>query len=146
MDHDGVSVTALMVLVAFAIERGTSGTLFLLSLRKTWRKFIAGSSETREGAEDAQRRYKLIYFCLAGTIALIAVIFSPKLRALHAMGMYAPEPIDIMLTWLVLVAGADRIGELVQSDHGPAAEKSTTPIKVEGTLTLKEDKTKSTAT
>ena len=37
MRHDGLSVTAMMALAAFAVERVTTGILFLLSCWGVWR-------------------------------------------------------------------------------------------------------------
>jgi hypothetical protein len=145
MNHDGVSVTALMVLVAFAVERVTKGILFLLTPVKAWQRFLSGPPSIDDRAREAERRQKLAYFAFAGILALIVVLASPKMRVLYALDMNAPMLLDAGLTWLVLVAGADRIGDLVQDKRGAVVEKPPKPLQVEGTLILKEDRAKSQA-
>ena len=45
--------------------------------------------------------------------------------------------LDFFLTWLVIVAGSDRIGELVASKHGATSvEAKPEPIKIEGSVFL----------
>ncbi len=128
--------TALMVLIAFAIERVTTGVLFLLGFRKSWKDYLFGTPDDRPMEVD--RHYKFAYFSLAGVITLIAVLLGPEMRVLKGLGQVAPAVVDIALTWLVLVAGADRISSLIKepSSHAPETPK---PVVVEGTLTLKEE-------
>jgi hypothetical protein len=44
MRHDGISVTAMLALAAFAVERVTTGILFLLSFCKPWQIFSTRGS------------------------------------------------------------------------------------------------------
>ncbi len=139
MNHDGVSVTALMVLVAFAIERVTTAVLFLLSCNRRWRRLLAGSSVPAQDPGAFERHQKIFYFFLAGAFAIAVVLLSARVRVLSALDVDAPAVLDVCLTWLVLVAGADRISELVGKPDAGAAEPASKPLVVEGTLTLKED-------
>ncbi len=139
MNHDGVSVTAFMVLVAFALERVTTAVLFLISFGGKGRRFLLGSPDDKPG--DAERRYKLTYFLCAGALAMLVVIAGPAVRVLTSLGMNSPALLDIAVTWLVLIAGADRIGDLVGGKRGAGsfAEKPAKPVQIEGTVTLLEE-------
>jgi hypothetical protein len=138
MKHDAVSVVAMLVLAAFALERVTTGVFFLLSFYGPWKeRFPEPASVADAGARsDAERRSRLSYFGLAGSMALLMVLLSPEIRVLHAMDMTAPALLDIGLTWLVLVAGSDRIGDLVKDRGIGAAERPPRPIQIEGSVTL----------
>ena len=132
MKHDAFSVTAVLLFVAFAVERVTSGLLFLLSFSKRW-----NSSFNAAGGAAQVRRGKLAYYILAGTLVLIVLIFGQELRALRALDVNAWGGIDFFLTWLLLVAGADRIADIMGADSGaePAAGVSK-PLQIEGEVTL----------
>jgi hypothetical protein len=131
-----------MVLVAFAVERVTSGVLFLLSFHKGWRRLLGGLPSIDQKPASEERRYKLAYFALASIFALFVLLASRSIRVLSALGMGKNEALDIGLTLLVLVAGSDRIGDLVQEKRGSPAEKPSKPVQIEGTLTIKDDRTK----
>ncbi len=129
--------TALMVLIAFAVERVTTGVLHLLGIRKAWKEYLFGRSD--EPASDVEWRYKLAYFTLAGVMAFVIVLFGPEMRVLKGLGQSAPVIVDMALTWLILVAGADRISALIAEPSIPQQETTSKPLVVEGTLTLKEE-------
>jgi len=138
MKHDAVSVTAMLVLAAFALERVTTGVLFLLSFYGPWKARFPEPARVADAdaSSDAERRNRLAYFTLAGSMALLVVLLSPEIRVLYAMDMTAPAILDVGLTWLVLVAGSDRIGDLVQDRRIGAVEKPPKPIQIEGRVTL----------
>jgi len=140
MRHDGVSVTALMALAAFAVERVTTGILFLLSYWQTWQGAFPDPEDLGDPRQiaQAQRKSKLAYFLLAGALVLLVVGLSPQLRILTALDMQAPAPLDIGLTCLVLVAGSDRIGEFLKRDGGASAEKASKPVEIVGRVQLIE--------
>jgi hypothetical protein len=141
MKHDGVTATALMVLAAFAVERVTTGVLFMLSLSAKWRAFLAGLSKTVE----VEKRQKLAYFVLAGALVLVVLLVAPEIRILNVLNIESPDLIDIGLTWLVMVAGSDRIGELVKGGSAAAPEKSSPPIEIKGSVRLVENDMKDVA-
>jgi len=134
MQHDGVTAVALMTLAAFAVERVTSGFMFLLSFSGGWRRWLGGPNNG-----EVEKRQKLVYFVLAGTLVLIVLLISPEMRVLTVLNIPAATGLDIGLTWLVLVAGSDRVGQLVKGGSAvPAA--SSKPVEIKGTLRLLEDK------
>jgi hypothetical protein len=138
MKHDVVSVTAMLVLAAFALERVTTGVLFLLSFYSPWEARFREPARIADAdaRSHAERRNRLAYFTIAGGMALFVVLLSPEIRVLYAMDMTAPVILDVGLTWLVLVAGSDRIGDLVQDGRIGAVEKPSKPIQIEGRVTL----------
>lgn len=140
MRHDGVSVTAMMALAAFAVERVTTGILFLLSCWGAWRAEYPDPDTLTdpEKIARAKRKGKLAYFVLAGALVFLVVKLSPEIRILHALDLNAPSPLDIGLTCLVLVAGSDRIGEFLKGEGGGAAEKSSKPVEIVGRVQLIE--------
>lgn len=133
MRHDGVSVTAMMALAAFAVERVTTGLLFLLSLWGRWETAFPDPDEIADPKLSirARRKSRVAYFLLAGVLVLIVVSLSPQLRILNTLEMQAPLILDIGLTCLVLVAGSDRIGEFLKGDGG-GAERSSKPVELVG--------------
>jgi hypothetical protein len=132
MQHDGITATALMVLAAFAVERITTGILFILSLFRKWSVFLSGPTPA-----VAEKRQKLAYFVLAGTLVLIVVCLRSELRVLTVLNIDSPDPyLDIALTWLVMVAGSDRIGTLVKGAPASAPEKVSKPVEIKGTVRL----------
>jgi hypothetical protein len=138
MKHDVISVTAMLVLAAFALERVPTGVLFLLSFYGPWKARFPNPSgiSDADGRDEAERNNRLVYFALAGSMALLVVLLSPEIRVVHAMDMSVPTILDIGLTWLVLVAGSDRIGDLVQDRRIGTVEKPPKPIQIKGTVKL----------
>ncbi|UWZ84696.1 hypothetical protein [Occallatibacter riparius] len=139
MTHDAVSVTAMLLLAAFGVERISRGLLFLLESFKAWRtKFPDPASLKDQEVQDAAaRRQKWASFTVCGLLSLILIYFGKDLRVLAAMGVQNQPVLDAMVTWLVLVAGCDRLKDIL--GDGPAAapdESSGPPVQVAGTITL----------
>jgi hypothetical protein len=146
MRHDGLSVTAMMALAAFAVERVTTGILFLLSFWQRWQTAFPDPDELTDSAKSAhaKRKAKLAYFVLAGLLVLLVVSLSPQIRILNALNINASAPLDAALTCLVLVAGSDRIGELVKGGASASAESSSKPVEIKGRIQLVESADSST--
>jgi len=140
MRHDGVSVTAMMALAAFAVERVTTGILFLLSFWRRWQaEFPDPNTLADEGKSlQARRKNKLAYFILAGGLVLLVVARSPEIRILNALSLDAPRMLDIALTCLILVAGSDRIGDFLKGEGSVGAERSSKPIEIAGRVQIVE--------
>lgn len=141
MRHDGISVTALMALAAFAVERVTTGILFLLSYySRRWRDTFPDPDTVSDSAKRAKARqgYKLVYFTLAGALVLVVVGLSPQIRILNALNLQAPVLLDVGLTCLVLVAGSDRIGEFVKGAGGEDAAQPSKPVEIVGRVILED--------
>jgi hypothetical protein len=140
MRHDGVSVTAMLALAAFAVERVTTGILFVLSFWRPWQAKFPDPETLGDAGKivAARRKNKLPYFILASVLVLLVVGLSPQIRVLTALNMDAPWQLDVALTCLVLVAGSDRIGELVKGGAGASVEKAAQPVEIVGRVQLVE--------
>ena len=142
MKNDAISLTALLVLTAFAVERVSSGLIFLLSFWGPWDRAFPDPRTIADAKASvaAERRGKFVYFLFAGALVLWIIGLNPELRILQAIGKPAPDYLDIGLSWLVVVAGSDRIGDLVPSRGGGEVEAAPKPIQIEGQVTLVEGK------
>lgn len=151
MKHDGISVTAIIVLAAFAIDRGTAGMLALLSFLPGWRASFPDPETCQEPSKRAvaARRKQLMRFVLASVLVILSLSLIPDLRVLEALGMQSPGGIlDFFLTWLILVAGSDRLNDLLGSggdEPKPAAPPSNS-FQIAGDVRIVEDATGRTVT
>ena len=102
-------LVAIILLAAFAIERIGSAATFVLG------------PAPEKPAE--QRRRALLLFALAGTIALAVVDFGGVRIVERLQPGRAPRFLDYWLTWLVVVAGSDRIKAMLEGTGGSRATK-----------------------
>lgn len=128
---------AALLLCAFIISRIAAGLMFLGSIVALARR---EDEESIPLLRDKLRA--LVAFVLTGTLAAIAVWQISRLRMLASFGQELPDLIDAMVTWLVLVAGSERLSAFVGDSApkpapAPAATKDQ-PVKVAGTLRLSE--------
>ncbi len=144
---DGFSALALVVVVAFAIDRLVRGLLFALSYWPLWARVF--SDPALDGGPDsapAERNRKLIYFALAGSLAVIALAWVGGVRILTALGFTNVNPwLDVLITGLILAGGADRTEHILRSvgASGPTAEaKQSAPIEITGRLMVTEESRK----
>jgi hypothetical protein len=52
------------------------------------------------------------------------------------MGVTNQPVLDAAATWLVLVAGSDRLREIMGDGNAGSIEKTSAPVRIEGTVTL----------
>jgi hypothetical protein len=139
MNLNGISITAMIVLASFAIDRAKAGILFLLSSER-WENIFPDPTSLKFKDDDrgralAQRRRKLLEFGVAGTLVIAALVAFPKARVLQAMGRTPSDMIDVAFTWLILTAGSDRLGDLLKGSSGESSHASTPPpITITGEL------------
>ena len=140
MKHDGVSVTAVIVLASFVIERLTAGMLFLLSSSERWRRRFVDplTSKNKSERAKAERQSKWIHFALAGSLVSLLLWLNGNIGVLHALGIEGYNDLDPVFTWLILVAGSDRLGELLKSESTTGDEHAM-PIEIRGRVMLVED-------
>lgn len=106
--QDTAQLVAVLLLASFALERINAAAHFALG------------DEPAEAQK--QRRRKVLLFALGGSVAL-AIVDWGGLRIIERLQPgHSPWPIDYWLTWLVLVAGTDRIKELLAGASGKAKE------------------------
>jgi len=114
MDETG-RLIAVMLLASFAIERVAATVDFCLSSK-------------------AEKTRKLVR---VGVSALIAcgVVALTGIRILGAMKFASPGPwLDFLLTWLILVGGADKLSQFIGAGSSiaaaPAKKDEVRPIQI----------------
>ena len=174
MPNNPVSLLVMIVLAAFVIDRIVAGLLFLLSFSPSWnRRFPdAAAIDNSDARRQIEKKQKLAYFILASFFALVFLLSFKQVGVLKALGFQAVESTptsvasstaaappatldpaidpagrtlgDFLVTWLILVGGAENIARLLKSqgDFGQA-QKESQPIEITGKLTL-EDRSKGT--
>ena len=132
MNQDGVTTATMLLLAAFAVDRVAAAVTFVICRPR--RKGDA------QDAERADWSKKLCYFTVAAVLAGAILAATTKIRLLQAMGMVTDTTgavdklIDLALTFMILVGGAERISAFLQSPAEP--EKPAEPLQVSGTITL----------
>jgi hypothetical protein len=130
-------LTATILVCAFIIDRIIAMLMFATSYLQ------ASRDTTRKGAaQRADHNRKIVYFVLSASLGAVAILALPDLRLDLSSFKGLPASMSTLLTWLVLVAGADRISAFVGvgSDAKPAAAPSeTVELRVAGTLRVDAD-------
>src|SRR5947209_10400737 len=144
---DGVTVLAGAWIVSFAVDRTTTGILFLLSFSKAWmRKFPEPNpEESAQAQEGAQKRQKLVYFVIAAALAIPLLAGFGRIRVLSAMGFQCNYILDTIVTGLMLVGASDRISEMLKTTSPQGEKKESKPIAITGTLVLEDGALKARA-
>ena len=128
---DTARLIAFILLAAFAIERVVA----------TAKYFLDGWEPTRD--KRRKRLRQVLLFGLAGAVALAIVDFG-NIRIVQYLQQHPPQLLDYWLTWLVVVAGADRARSFLQKEGGAAEAAESTPkvppikIVLDDGTTLKE--------
>jgi len=139
----GVNAIALVLVASFAIDRVVNGVLFLVSYSEFWRrKFPDPALVDADRRVAAQKKQKLIYFVFAGLLGTVLLAYFGQVRVLSSLGVPANPYLDVFITGLILMGGADRVAELLKATGagGAGAERSPSsgPIEIKGTLTLEQ--------
>ncbi len=122
LDIGGGSAIAVVVIIAFAIERTVTAVLFLLPFNHTWARYFPDPASIQDPGKriQAERRQRLIYYSLASLLGLI-IAWVGNVRLLHALGLTDSRVVlDIFVTVLVLVTSSQQ------------------PIEITGKLVLEE--------
>jgi hypothetical protein len=137
MRIDGVTAITMVLIASFAIDRIVTAVLFLLS-------FVGAAPDPASAADaaaraSAERKYKLLYFTLAGALGVLVLGFYGQMRILSALGLPTNPVLDTVLTGIVLMGGADRIAAFLKVPGAAEAEQpAAQPIQITGTLKLEE--------
>lgn len=145
MSIGGVSVMVLILVLSFAIERVVKALLFLLSFVGPWTQWVPDplTIEDPMSHAKAEKTQTLVYFTLAGILGLIVVAVYGDIRVIKALGYETNKILDAVATGIILMAGSDFIGKLLQiSGIGGGAEPKTQPIEITGKLILENSTTK----
>lgn len=138
----GVNVIILVFIVSFAIDRVVNGVLFALSFIGPWRRRFPEPLAADDPAERAaaNRKHKLIYFALAALLAIGVLAYFGNIRLLQGLNVRVEPVLDIFVTGLILIAGSDFVGRLLDMSGAYGGGRSATdrPIEITGTLTLQD--------
>jgi hypothetical protein len=108
---------AIVALAAFATERILAAVNYVMNAVRL--------SRVRPGAGlrlRAKERRKLVLTILGGIIAAV-VVDRADLRILRTMQLGDVNPlVDLWLTWLIVFAGADRVGSFLSPDAAASKE------------------------
>jgi hypothetical protein len=144
MKIDGVTALAAVLIASFAIERIANGILFLLRLIPAFARFAPDPDDAPDGTarRRADRRQKLVYYLLAGSLAIFVIAWYGNVTVLSLIGFTAvPHALDVVFTGLLLTAGSDRVAALVKMPEALGAKKQAEqqqPVQINGTLVLED--------
>jgi hypothetical protein len=117
---------AIIAVAAFATERVLAAVSYLMNAVRL--------SQVRKGAAMRLRtreRRKLVLFVIAAAIAYV-VVDRANLRLLRVLQIDEVHPlVDFWMTWLVVLAGADRVHSMIAGSGGGSAaadDSSQTPV------------------
>ena len=146
---DGVSALAVIVIASFAIDRITTGALFVLSFIPAWVRWFPDPQLIVKKDEiaraRAEKQQKLLYFGVAALLALPLLGWFGGVRIFSVIGFPQIDPVlDTVVTGLILVAGSDRIAGLLKTAGvtDAAAKTESQPIQITGKLVLEEESSK----
>ena len=112
--QDTTQLIAIVLLAAFGIERVVAAARFSLEPVPPENK-------------RAQKWRELLLFALAGAIALAVVDFGDVRIIRRLQPLTTATTIDYWLTWLVVLAGSDRVKEFLPTGGGGAPAKESKP-------------------
>ena len=101
MDNTG-RLVAIVLLASFAIERVVATVAF----------FMAGDALTSREKKD-----KITLFCVSAILGVI-VVWLTGIRILAVLNFKTDPAVDLLLTWMILVGGADKLGQLLGDGSG----------------------------
>lgn len=121
---------AIIALASFGIDRINAGASYLLNAERL------GKLEGRlaERLRDRGRR-KVLLLALSAAICAALVSFSDIRLAGSISPSLVREPVDVLLTWVLLFAGADRLKDILQGIKGGTAA----PKRIEPAVVVKVD-------
>jgi hypothetical protein len=111
------NLIAAFLICAFVIDRLVTSLYFLASYR--------------DAAQREENNKKLLRFALSGVLAAVAVYAFDFLRILNTVWK-SNATLDAIATWLVLVAGAEKLSSFIGDRAADA--KPATPASSEQTL------------
>ena len=136
MKLDGVSAIALVLIASFAIDRLVTGVMFVITFAGLLPD--PAMQESASARISADRKYKLIYYLLAGVLGIFALAHYGHLRLLSALMPTVDPLVDTVVTGLALMGGADRLAEYMKIGAPESAKQTPPAVQVTGKLTLEE--------
>ena len=148
MGIDPMRAIALILIGSFAIDRIVTGLFFLLSFNSDLRTSLDPSTvKNPKKKDEAMRTYRLLYAIFGGYLSTVVMAGYMNIRLFASTIVPGSEFIgqypllDIFLTGLVLLGGADRLGEALRMLGGSGLpRKKEAPLEIKGTLVLEQAK------
>lgn len=137
----------IVLIASFAIDRIVTGLFFLLSFVPELRPIVDPESiEDPAAKASAMRNYRVLYAIVAGYLATVVLAGQLGIRLSAITGLLPDAKsgegwssfLDILLTGLLLVGGADRLSEALKLAVGGDEKKSKTPIEITGKVVLEQ--------
>jgi hypothetical protein len=138
----------IILIASFAVDRIVTGLFFLLSFNADLKTVLDPDSiQDPTQRAEALKNYRLIYAVVAGYLAIVFVAglmgvrlsaitgLAPDLKGLPVMN----ELMDILITGLLLVGGADRLADALKLLRGESGRASQAPIEITGKVTLQQE-------
>ena len=128
MDAIGKMI-GFVILLTFAVDCVVSGARSLLAGERIRRLRQKGHRLRRDDKLRVQARQNALLAALTGVLCLAAVSYT-DLRVAKTLNIGTVTPaFDVLLTWVILLAGADRLRQLVHRIQGAtsAPQRRETP-------------------
>ena len=146
MEFDPMRTIALILIGSFAIDRIVAGLFFLLSYSSDLRTSLDPSAVIDPGEQaEAMRNYRLLYAIFGGYLGTVVMAGYMHIRLFASTAVPGSEVIgeypllDIFLTGLVLLGGADRLAEVLRMLGGSGAPgQKEGPLEIKGKLVLEQ--------
>jgi len=127
MKISSANLIAAMLLTAFVIERTVAAAAFAVALIR------------EKGDERKELLVTLLRMSVAGAIAAVVIYKFAWMRLLSTFDVTTHPRADILLTWLVLVCGTDRLSSFI--GHGAdkaaaATSKDASTLELQGTIAV----------
>ncbi len=132
---DAVATITRIGVAAFVIERIVAALMFLAA----YFNVALPTPKATEGV-PVEKRTRIWSFALAAILAgFVLWRYQSKMQLLSSLNIAEGQTLDLVVTWIVLVSGTDRIAAFLKAPSAPAPQKQPSqPIQVTGTLTLDE--------
>ena len=136
----------VILIASFAIDRMVTGLFFLLSFHPDLRAVLDPDSLPDPAAkEDATRLCRLIYAVCAGYLSIVIVAGMMGIRLSKITGLeldpnagsVMSTMLDVVVTGLLLIGGADRLAEALKL-YGGKESKPQAPIEITGKVVLEQ--------
>src|SRR5258708_15953880 len=151
MSTDGVTLLAVLLIAAFAIERIAAGILFLLTFFH-----VLSDPELSENAVQRateRRKWALWHFLVSAAMVIVVLFYlGGEYRFLDALGIgggsgssHLPVWLDRMLLGVVLVGGSEQMSSFLKMVGAPSVGSQASgaqAVEVSGKLTLDDGSAK----
>jgi hypothetical protein len=138
---EGINVLAMLLIAAFAIERITSGILFLLEF---FHVLPDPESFEKPQRERLKRKRALWSFLISAGLTVLLLLYIPsEFGFVNALGVGTgiPPLLDRILLGVVLLGGSERMSvflKMVGAPGGDAGSGGAQAVEVSGKLTLED--------